>query len=294
MHAFPEGARVAFLGDSLVAANVTLAHIVHYYNTHLPHRNVRFFNCGISGGTAGAMLAYLKYDTLPWQPTHAVIALGVNDSRRDLLAKPQSAARYADLLAAYENYERNLRALCASLTERGIAVTLCTPAPYAEYQAEGDVPLRGGYALMAGYAGLCRRIAAETGLLLCDYHDYLTRRLQEEAFYNPDRIHPNAHGYWHIARCFLAWQGMDIGPEQPVAESLREWHEIVVRHRRIWGGEWMIVKKYDQPDEEKMRFVQAYLDEGRWQPREVMKNYALWYIEGKPIEPALRRASARN
>ena len=293
MNAFPDGARVAFLGDSLVAANQTLAHIIAHYRRHLPERDVRFFNCGISGGSAASMLLYLEEDTLPWQPTHAVIALGVNDSRRDLLALPQSPDRYAKLLEAYEKHCAAYRALCRALTERGIAVTLCTPAPYAEYQPEGNEPLRGGYALMAGYADFCRRLAAEMGLPLCDYHDYLTRRLQEESFYGADRIHPNAHGYWHIARCFLAWQGMDIGEEQPIPADMQPWHETVCRYRRIWGGEWMIVgaARHALPLAEKLRHVESYLET---QEREVMRGFARAYLADKPVADELRAAVGKR
>ena len=283
MPRFPDGARVVFLGDSLVASNLPLRHIVHHYATHSPDAGVKFYNCGVSGGTAGTMLAYRDADIYIHRPTHAVIAVGVNDSGRDMLSQPATPARYASLAARFEKYKADLRALCEDLLSRGVEVILCTPAPYAEYQPEGGEPLRGGYALMLGYADYCRALAAELRLAQCDYHAEMTKLLQTEPLYGPDRIHPTEHGYYKLAGIFLAWQGETIGEEAPCPAYLEEWHDLTRRRRTMYGAEWMIVKKFDQPDEEKLRFIREYLDKQLY-PREVFRNFAQSYWENKPRE----------
>lgn len=283
MARFPDGARVVFLGDSLVASNQPLRHIVHHYATHYPEAGVKFYNCGVSGGTVETLLQYREPDIYIHRPTHAVIALGVNDSGRDMLSQPATPERYAALAARFEKYKADMRTLCEDLLAHGVEVILCTPAPYAEYQAEGDEPLRGGYALMLGYADFCRALAKELGLAQCDYHGEMTKLLQTEALYSPDRVHPTEHGYYKLAGIFLAWQGEEIGEEIPMPGYLAEWHDLTRRRRMVYGAEWMIVKHFDWPTEEKLRFIREYLDKQLY-PREVFKNFAQAYWDNKPRE----------
>lgn len=283
MARFPDGARVVFLGDSLVASNLPLWHIVHHYVTHYPEAGVKFYNCGVSGGTVGTLLQFREPDIYIHRPTHAVIALGVNDSGRDMLSQPATPERYAALESRFEKYKADMRALCEDLLAHGVEVILCTPAPYAEYQAEGGEPLRGGYALMLGYADYCRALAKELGLAQCDYHAELTKLLQTETLYSPDRVHPTEHGYYKLAGIFLAWQGEEIGEEIPMPDYLAEWHDLTRRRRMVYGAEWMIVKHFDWPTEEKMQYARKYIDEKLY-PREVHKNFAQAFLDNKPRE----------
>ena len=170
MDSFPNGARIAFIGDSMTAANQTLARIIDHYQKHFPERDLRFFNCGISGGTAASAIRFYDTDILPHHPTHAVVSFGINDSLRDHLKYPRSNQRMEALQTAFKNYKHNLRGLVQRLLSDGIAVTLCTPAPYDEYSAHNSEPLRGGYALMQGYADFVRNLAQSLGLPLCDHH----------------------------------------------------------------------------------------------------------------------------
>ena len=283
MPRFADGARVVFLGDSLVASNLPLRHIVHHYVTNYPEAGVKFYNCGVSGGTMETMLTYLEDDIVIHRPTHAVIAGGINDSGRDMLSRPASAERYASMEARFEKYKKDLRALCEDLLARGVEVILCTPAPYAEYQAGDSDVLRGGYALMLGYADYCRALAKELGISLCDYHAELTKRMQSESLFSPDRVHPTEHGYYKLAEIFLAWQGETIGEEIVTPAYLTEWHDLTRRRRMMYGAEWMIVRNYKQPTEEKLRFIWEYLDKQLY-PREVFKNFAQAYWDNKPKE----------
>jgi lysophospholipase L1-like esterase len=272
---FFDGARVCFVGDSLTAQNQFLPRIIDAYKRQFPDERVEFINCGVAGGTAECVLDYLEDDVFVHNPTHAVVAFGVNDSLRECLRFPSDPDRYGHLYRAYERYQRCLPEMCERLTARGVQVILATPAPYAEYQESDVEALRGGFALIAGYADYVRQLAREKSLPLCDYHAYMTRQMQGDVLFTPDRVHPNAHGYYHMAKCFLALQGLELGEECELPPYLEAWQQAVAPLRNVYAAECMIVHGYSLPIEEKVRrarkralegdyiaqyFAQAFLD----------------------------------
>ncbi len=255
---FPDGARVCFIGDSLTAQNHVLPRIVEYYKTHFPNSGITFYNCGVAGGTAAYARHIFAEDVLPYRPTHAVVAFGANDSRRGLLANPADAERYTLLVNAYKSYKEHLTALCDAILAHGIKLILGTPAPYAEYQDSAEAPLRGGFALMQGYATFVRELAREKTVPLCDYHAYMAPLMQEDVLFTPDHVHPSVHGYYYMAKCFLAQQGLALGEETPEPEY-KQWRETVERLRGIYAAECMLIKDYSQPLEEKLQVMRSFL-----------------------------------
>ena len=106
MNRFPNGARVCFIGDSITHNNLFLAHIVAFYREHFADAKVEFYNCGISGGTLTTTLNCFDEDILPYNPTHAVIMIGINDSDRNALIGAKEY-KYYSLELAYNNYKPN-------------------------------------------------------------------------------------------------------------------------------------------------------------------------------------------
>ena len=257
---FPDGARVCFIGDSLTAQNTVQWMTVDCYKNNFPNANVRFFNCGVAGGTAASALLYLEDDVFIHNPTHAIIGFGVNDSSRDTLSLPRTVERYDRLENAFKNYKANMRKLCDELISRGIEVTLCTPPPYDEYHESSTPALVGGYALMLAYAEEVRKIATEKNLPLCDYAKYFEREMQTDILYTGDHIHPNAHGYYVMGKYFLSLQGLDAGEERNTPpEYLKEWCGHVAERVEIFSGELMIVRDYSLPLEEKLKIAEEYV-----------------------------------
>jgi lysophospholipase L1-like esterase len=292
MNRFPDGARVAFIGDSLVAANQTLARIVDFYGREFPDSGIRFFNCGISGGTAATARRFLTENVLVHRPTHAVIATGINDSRSSALSRPRGEEKLAILTKAYEEYRENLTALTESLLDAGAQVTLCTPAPYDEYGTHDSTPLPGGSGLMVGYAGFVRQLAAQKGLPLCDYHACLTKAMQTDSLYSGDRVHPTPHGYYTIAKVFLAFQGLSLPEEAPLPEYLLPWHEKVLILRRIFGAEYMILKDRSMTMEEKIGFVKEKLAAKSWD-NPAHESFGQVYAEYKAQQPEIEKEIIR-
>lgn len=292
MNRFPNGARVCFIGDSLVARNQQLPLIIEYYNTHFPEAGIRFFNCGVSGGTAQYANESFEDDVMLCKPTHAVVAFGVNDSGRTRLEKPRSIARYEYFLERFENYKKNLTELCEKITANGIELILGTPAPFDEYSPKSTPTYAGGYALIAEYANFVRQLAKEKGYALVDFHAYLSRMLQDEteadSLYSDDRVHPTPHGFYHMVKCFLAAQGLGEPVEQDPPAYLAEWREKLFVYRSIHATECMIIRNYNLPQEEQFEIVRKYLEAGKWSIN-YFEVIAKRYLELKSCQKELAR-----
>ena len=288
MNAFPHGARVCFIGDSLTASNQPLSRVIDHYNKNLAERGVRFFNCGTSGGTYKYAIQFFEDDVLSHNPTHAVVCFGVNDSFRWVMNDPKSEKRLATLKGAFEVYKKNVATYCDMLTSHGIKIILCTPAPYDEYSAFESVPYRGGFALMLGYADFIRSFAKERGIELCDYHDFLSGELELDnmTIYSPDRVHPTPHGYYLMAKHFLAHQGLTIEDEAPIPEYFAEWHAAIARLRIIFSAEEMVVHNYHMPLEEKMAMMEERVRTENW-GQAVMERYIRAFVADKRKQPDL-------
>lgn len=287
---FPNGARVAFIGDSITAENLSLQWIIRAYKRE--GSNVRFFNCGVAGGTADFAVTSYESDTKRYAPTHAVISFGINDSKRELLSEVRSGDRLKKLIAAYDRYREKLAELVDKLLSDGVEVTLCTPVPYDEYSEDGQEPLRGGYALMQGYAEYVRNLAGEKGVALYDQHEIISELMASESIFSPDRIHPTSHGYYVLAREILSAQGMDVGEEDALPKCFARWHSYVARLRKVIATECMIVPRlgvgFDAPAEVKLPKMQGMIDSKDWGVP-VFESFCLAYMEDKPHEQELYR-----
>lgn len=261
MKRFPDGARVCFVGDSLVAQNRHVKRIIDYYGRHFPKSGIRFFNCGVAGGTYSCAVDFFEDDVLRHRPTHVVVAFGVNDAWRGHLEWPRGEERLSILRGAFDRYRENVARFAQKVRERGIHLTLCTPAPYDEYTEGGEPPLRGGFALMLGYADFIRAFAKGEGIPLCDYHDAFSRFIEtQEDVYSPDRVHPTDHGHYLLAKTFLAHQGLEIDKEAPIPDYFDRWAEAVTRLRDVYGAEHMIVENYHLPLEEKLKIARRRME----------------------------------
>ena len=293
MKRFPDGARVCFVGDSLVARNQYLPVIIDCYKQNFPGSGIRFFNCGVSGGTAKFAHDSFENDVLSCKPTHVVVAFGVNDSKRTRLEKPRSKERYDFFLEWFEIYKKSLSALCEKVLASGCELILCTPAPYDEYTETPIPTFKGGYALLCEYANFVRNLAKEKGYTLVDFHECLTRALQVEEgpLFDADHVHPNIHGFYLMAKYFLAQQGLDAPAEGEIPAYFADWREKLFVYRSINAAECMIIKDYSLPQEEKDRIVRDFLAAGKWSIS-YFETISKRYLEMKDKEAELAREIA--
>lgn len=259
MKTFPNNSRVCFIGDSITNNNGFVSYIFnHYYQNHKSTK-VEFYNCGVSGGTAKEHIEILNQDTLFYNPTHAVIMLGVNDSRREFLADERDVGRYQKLVNAFENYKKNIETLCNALRDKNIEIILCTPAPYDEFTISDIPSLNGGYALIQGYSEFIREFGKENNIAVCDYNKYLTKVLQSEKIYFNDHVHLNPLGQFYMAKCFLNFQGEEIGEFFPIPEYLNEWREVTKHLRNVYVAEHFMIHVFPLQADEGVALIKEYL-----------------------------------
>ena len=288
MERFPNGARVCFIGDSMTAANQVLSRVIDHYNQHFPDHGITFWNCGTSGGTCGSAITFFEDDVLPHNPTHAVVAFGINDCRTSWLAKPRGEEKYREAAMSFAQYQKNIANYTRLLVQNGVQVTLCTPPIYDEYGDSETPAARGGHASMVAYADFIRQFAAEYGFGVCDYNSFTGRavHVEQQPVFTPDRVHPTEHGYYLMAKCFLASQGVQIDEEAPIPAYMDEWRAAVRRLRIIYGAEHMIVKDYNLPVEEKLALVRRKLENNEIKNPAILE-YGQWYLDYKPEQEKL-------
>lgn len=291
MSLFPKNARVCFLGDSITHNNEYVSRICAYYIENQKELNVKFFNGGTSGGSIRTLLANFDSDVIAHKPTHAVIMIGINDSWRNALNDYERGVyRYSRLKEAFENYKNNLATICEKLEELGVKITLCTPTPYDEYQVSETPALRGGFALIAEYASHVRNFAKEKGYGLCDFHAYISEIAQSEKIINPDRVHPNSLGHYHMAKCFLAYQNEDIGEFAPIPSYLDCWRDAVSKIRSIKATEHLVIQDYSLTTEQRIQKAREYLAGNQESAyAQYFKSLSGAYLELKPIQDKLEQ-----
>lgn len=291
---FHDGDRVCFVGDSLVARNQAMPVVIEAYKERFPNEKIRFFNCGVSGGTAKHAYDSFEDDVLICKPTHAVVAFGVNDSGRTRLSKERSAERYQYLKERFDRYRHYLTALCEKVTQNGIELILCTPAPFDEYTETSIPTFHGGYALICEYANFVRALAKEKGYRLVDYHAYMCELMQTEPLFGDDHVHPTAHGFYRMAQFFLANQGIEACEEHAeIPAYFAKWREKLFVYRSIAAAECMIINNYFLSQEEKDTIMREYLEKKKYGERTGVGAYfesiANRYLEFKSKEFDLAR-----
>lgn len=260
MKRFQNGSRVCFLGDSLVNENLILAWVANCYKKSFPNEDIRFFNCGTAGGTAEFALKSFEDDVLRFKPTHVVVSFGINDSSRWCLKDKKGTDRYNVLKQSFETYKKCIEKLCEKILDNNMELILCTPAPYDEYETTDQESLKGGYALMSEYANFIRYFAKEKNYTLCDYYEKMLPIMQTDKLYNPDHIHPTAHGYYRMAEIFLNEQGLKIGEEFDILERFPQWISAIRSYREIYIAECMVLKKAELSVDEKIKLAENFLD----------------------------------
>lgn len=288
MH-FPNGARVCFIGDSMTASNKPLSYTVDCYRKNFPDEQVRFFNCGTSGANINYALVNFEDDIAVHHPTHALIAFGINDSRRWVLDWEDETAKQQQSDEAYGFYKERLARLCDRLKTIGVeGISVCTPPPYDEFATDTDVhALPGCNAIMTQYAAFVRKFAEKNGYQLIDYNAYMPPLMEGQKLFNPDRVHPTDLGYFYMAKCIAEAQGLKMGEFYELPEYLSTWRDITGRLRYLHSAENNIIQNSVLATDEKMEFIREY------SKRDNLDTYFInvcnAFLENKPREEELKK-----
>lgn len=290
---FPDGARVAFVGDSLTAGDGYSSHITAYYAKHFPGCGIHFYPFGLSGGTAESLIGYFDKEIKPWQPTHACIMLGTNNAGLFELTKPDNLDKYNILKNRFEKYKRDLDTLIGKLEGIGAKISLATLVPYDEYMVSEEKPYPGGFALITVYSEYIRNLAQERGYGLLDINRHLIPYTITHEIHRPDHTHLTDYGQTVLGAAFLKEQGLPVDMDEFKVPEYPEYHEDLITLLRLhavmlWSG-----CAFEMTNAEKDVKVRAFLESMRDDPECYMAKMAKYYLDNISREDELRSEIAR-
>ncbi len=191
------GHTIAFFGDSITQAGGRREGgycrlIARAVSKQRPELSTQFVYAGISGHKVPNLQKRLERDVLSKNPTIVFIYIGINDVWHSI----------RDNGTPKDKFESGLRDLIAKISKKGAAIVLCTPSTIGE-KIDGTNDLD---PMLEEYAAISRKVAAETGVILCDLRKAFIDHLKQ---HNPDNkpkgiltgdgVHLNAAGNKFVA-----------------------------------------------------------------------------------------------
>ena len=210
---FAGGDRAVYLGDSITDGGHYHSYIWLYYMTRFPYMDVKVFNAGIGGNTAGDMFERLDGDVFSKEPTVLMVTFGMNDTGyveyNQEGADKYGEKRYKECIANFDKIEKRLLSL------DNVHIVMIGGSPYDETaQIEGNVPFKGKNAVMDRVVEYQKTAAERNGWDFVDFSKPLvevSRKMQAEdpsfTITMGDRVHPDNDGHMVMAYLFLKAQG---------------------------------------------------------------------------------------
>ena len=210
---FAGGDRAVYLGDSITDGGHYHSYIWLYYMTRFPYMDVKVFNAGIGGNTAGDMFERLDGDVFSKEPTVLMVTFGMNDTGyveyNQEGADKYGEKRYKECIANFDKIEKRLLSL------DNVHIVMIGGSPYDETaQIEGNVPFKGKNAVMDRVVEYQKAAAERNGWDFVDFSKPLvevSRKMQAEdpsfTITMGDRVHPDNDGHMVMAYLFLKAQG---------------------------------------------------------------------------------------
>ncbi len=206
------GARVAIIGDSITEQKLYSKYMEAYLLACSGVPDIRVFQFGWGGETAGGFAARLENDLGPFKPTLATTCYGMNDGQY----RP-----YSDSIG--KSYESNMRKVIAGLQRLGVRkIVVGSPgAVDTRYFTRNNfAPLSGaeGYNQNLGrLRDIDRKLASELGLLFADVHQPMIEAMSKAKaalgdnydVCGRDGFHPEPNGHLLMAYAFLRALGCD-------------------------------------------------------------------------------------
>ena len=220
---FKDGDRVVFYGDSITHHGRYHELISLYYATRFPNAEIRLFNAGESGGSAGSAMRRLADDVAAKKPTNVAVMFGMNDIGRNNWPRTGCTTNHVQKQqASIENYKRTTTALVSKIREAcgNPEIVYVTPSPYDQSclidGKPADIVCNDGLAILGNWV---RGRAAEEKATCVDLQTFLRELNAREQLKNPswsfmrlgdggfDRVHPRPFGHQFFAYEFLRSQG---------------------------------------------------------------------------------------
>ena len=191
-----QGEAIAFLGDSITQGGAGPGGYCRLIDEAIAKGNadkgVKIIYAGISGHKVPDLQGRLDRDVLAKKPTVVFIYIGINDVWH-------SASGHG---TPKDKYEAGLRDLIKRITAAGATVVLATPSVIGE-KTDGSNKLD---KMLDEYSEVSRKVAADTGVQLCDLHQAFAEHLKknnpdnkERGILTGDGVHLNAAGNRFVA-----------------------------------------------------------------------------------------------
>jgi lysophospholipase L1-like esterase len=197
-----QAARIVFFGDSITEAGVAPGGYVTLIRDSLQRRGstAEVIGAGVSGNKVEQLQARIDRDVVAKKPTIVVVYIGINDVWHWTIGIPGAKG------STKEEFESGLRHIIARIQAVGSRVVLCTPSVIGEKQAGANHEDQ----MLEEYSALSRRVANETGSVLCDlrkgFVEYIAKNNPdnlEKGILTTDRVHLNPAGNRFVAEEIL-------------------------------------------------------------------------------------------
>jgi len=197
-----KGDRVVFLGDSITAGGVGKTGYITMMKATLAEKHkdlgVELIGAGISGNKVPDLQKRLEKDVLSKKPSVVVVYIGINDVWHGENDPSRGTSK--------EKFDEGLRDVVGRIKASGARVVLCTPTVIGEKKAGGNKL----DAQLDEYAGISRKVAADTESKLCDlrkaFVDHLAKNNPDDkasGVLTTDRVHLNEAGNKLVAETML-------------------------------------------------------------------------------------------
>lgn len=217
---FPEGSRVAFVGNSITEAGFYESYIWLYYMTRFPGQRIEVINAGIGGNTAKDIVARFDDDVLSKKPTVIVLTFGMNDSGYFEYNQPEPD-KAADKKVE-ESYNNFMLLVDKLKSDPNIQKIMMSSSPYDETMKNKDNYFPGKSKTIERIIAFQKETASKNQWPFVDLYYPMQQINVEGQKTNPeftiigkDRIHPGNGGHLVMAYLFLKSQGLN---DVPVAE----------------------------------------------------------------------------
>ncbi len=211
---FQKGDTVCFIGDSITHGGKYQAFVYLFYATRFPEREIKMYNAGISGDSAGGACRRFEWDIMPHRPTAATVLLGMNDVGRTLYGRDRTDAKAKQAQQkAIQGYARNMTQLAEKLKQAHVRTTFLTPTIYEQNADTGTENLYGCNEGLENCGREATQIAQQSGFPTVDMHaamnainDREQRRDPKFTLVGRDRVHPGDVGHFVMAYILLKAQ----------------------------------------------------------------------------------------
>jgi lysophospholipase L1-like esterase len=191
-----KGEVIAFFGDSITQGGARPGGYCRLIGEAIekqrPELGVKIVYAGISGHKVPDLQGRLDRDVLSKKPTIVFIYIGINDVWHSTRGRGTSK----------ELFDGGLRDLITKISAADAKVVLCTPSTIGE-KTDGSNPLD---SMLEEYSAISRKVAADTGVTLCDlrkeFLDHLKKHNpdnKERGILTGDGVHLNAAGNAFVA-----------------------------------------------------------------------------------------------